>query len=161
MSFHTRLRSPFIAFLHDLLMVPVAWFAAFWLRFNFSLIPAEFLQQAWQWLPLIVIVQGFVFIYFGLYRGDWRFASLPDLLRIIKAAAVGTLICVAVIFLTTRLHNIPRSAFPVYGIVLIGLLGAPRLFYRWFKDRKLYVGTGQRVLVVGAGRAGGSRVLRR
>jgi len=154
MSFQTRLRSPFIAFLHDLLMVPVAWFITYWLRFNFSVIPAEFSQQAWQWLPLIIIVQGFVFIYFGLYRGDWRFASLPDLLRIIKAAAVGTLVCVAVIFLTTRLHNIPRSIFPAYAIVLVGLLGAPRLFYRWFKDRKLYVGSGQRILVVGAGRAG-------
>jgi FlaA1/EpsC-like NDP-sugar epimerase len=135
-------------------MVPLAWFGAFWLRHNFSVIPPEFLEQAWHWLPLIILAQAGVFIYFGLYRGDWRFASLPDLLRILKAVIAGTLICVAIIFLTTRLQNIPRSVFPLYGMLLIGLLGGPRLFYRWFKDRKLYMGTGKRVLIVGAGRAG-------
>jgi len=34
------------------------------------------------------------------------------------------------------------------------LLAGPRLFYRWFKDRRLDFGAGQRVLIVGAGRAG-------
>ena len=33
-------------------------------------------------------------------------------------------------------------------------LGTPRFFYRWLKDRKFYLGSGQRVLIVGAGRAG-------
>ena len=154
MSLQYHLRSPLVAFLHDLLMVPLAWFAAYWLRANLSAIPAVYLEGAWYWLPLIVAVHAGVFVYFGLYRGDWRFASLPDLLRILKAVVAGTLICVAIIFLTTRLHNIPRSIFPTYAMFLVGLLGAPRLFYRWFKDRQLYVGTAKRVLVAGAGRAG-------
>ncbi len=106
------------------------------------------------WLPLLLVSQGGTFIYFGLYRGDWRFASMPDLLRIIKAVTVGTLACVAVIFLFTRLHNIPRSVFPAYWLLLIVGLGTPRFFYRWIKDHKLYLGQGQRVLIVGAGRAG-------
>ncbi len=106
------------------------------------------------WLPLLLAVQGATFVYFGLYRGDWRFASMPDLLRIIKAVTIGTLACMAVIFLFTRLHNMPRSVFPAYWMLLIVGLGTPRFFYRWIKDRKLYLGSGQRVLIVGAGRAG-------
>jgi FlaA1/EpsC-like NDP-sugar epimerase len=154
MRLYGRLRSPLVAFIHDLLVVPVAWFGAYWLRFNFSTIPDQYLTQAQLWLPLLLLAQSGAFIYFGLYRGDWRFASMPDLLRIIKAVTVGTLVCMAVIFLITRLHYIPRTVFPAYWLLLIAGLGTPRFFYRWIKDRKLYLGQGQRVLIVGAGRAG-------
>jgi FlaA1/EpsC-like NDP-sugar epimerase len=154
MKLYGRLRSPLTAFIHDLLMVPAAWFAAYWLRFNFSEIPAGFLIQAWLWLPLLLVTQAGAFVLFGLYRGDWRFASMPDLMRIIKAVSVGTLTCLAVIFFVTRLTAIPRTVFPAYWLLLIVFLGTPRFFYRWLKDRKLYLGTGQRVLIVGAGRAG-------
>ena len=154
MRLYGRLRSPLVAFFHDLSIVPLAWFAAYWLRFNFASIPELYIAQAWLWLPLLLVAQGGAFIYFGLYRGDWRFASMPDLLRIIKAVTVGTLLCMAVIFLFTRLQNIPRSVFPAYWLLLIAALGTPRFFYRWIKDRKLYLGKGERVLIVGAGRAG-------
>ena len=149
-----RFRSPLVAFAHDMLIVPVAWFAAYWLRFNFSIIPDYYFSQALVWLPLILTIQSGAFIYFGLYRGDWRFASMPDLLRIIKAVTVSTLICMAVIFLFTRLQAIPRSVFPAYWLLLIMGLGTPRFFYRWIKDHRLYLGQGQRVLIAGAGRAG-------
>ena len=154
MKLYGRLRSPLVAFVHDMFMVPAAWFAAYWLRFNFSAIPAEYFTQAWLWLPLLCMTQAGAFVYFGLYRGDWRFASMPDLMRIIKAVSVGTLVCLAVIFLLTRLHDIPRTVFPAYWLLLIVALGTPRFFYRWLKDRKFYFGNRQRVLIAGAGRAG-------
>jgi FlaA1/EpsC-like NDP-sugar epimerase len=149
-----KLRSPTTAFLHDLLMVPVAWFFGYWVRFNFSTIPPEFLSEALLWLPLAIVTQTAAFVYFGLYRGDWRFASLPDMMRIIKAVLIGTLVCLTIITLATRLNNVPRTVFPIYAVVLIGLLGTPRFFYRWIKDRKLYMQQGSRVLIAGAGRAG-------
>lgn len=148
------LRNPSVAFLHDLLMIPVAWFGAYWLRFNLGTIPPEFLGPAKNWLPLVMTAQAMAFVYFQLYRGHWRFASLPDLIRIIKAVIVGTLIIVVTIFVTTRLALIPRSVFPLYCVLLVGLLGFPRMVYRWLKDRRLYIGEGKRVLIVGAGRAG-------
>ena len=77
-----RLRSRGGAIAHDLLMIPVAWLGAFWLRFNLESIPADFLHRALLLLPVVVVFQGLVFLYFGLYRGVWRFASLPDLVRI-------------------------------------------------------------------------------
>jgi FlaA1/EpsC-like NDP-sugar epimerase len=120
--------------------------------FQFLCDPAEYLTQAWLWLPLFHDTGG-AFVYFGLYRGDWRFASMPDLVRIIKAASVGTLICLAVIFLTIRLNAIPRAVFPAYWLLLIVALGTLRFFYRWFKDRKFYPKR-KRVLIAGAGRAG-------
>jgi FlaA1/EpsC-like NDP-sugar epimerase len=70
-----KLRSPATAFLHDLLMIPAAWFFGYWVRFNFSSIPEEYLTEALLWLPLAIVTQTAAFIHFGLYRGDWRFAS--------------------------------------------------------------------------------------
>ena len=135
-------------------MVVLAWLGAYWFRFNFSSIPPPYLESALNWLPLVVVLQGGVFVYVGLYRGDWRFASLPDLVRIIKAVVFGTVICMGLLFLLTRLEGIPRSIFPTYAVLLTLWLGGPRFFYRWFKDRRLYLGQAKRVLIIGAGRAG-------
>jgi FlaA1/EpsC-like NDP-sugar epimerase len=149
-----RLRSRMSALIHDLVMIPVAWFAAYVLRFNLEAIPEIYLSQALAVLPLVVVVQGVAFWYFGLYRGVWRFASVPDFIRILKAIVVGVLVSAAVIFLLTRMQNMPRSIFPLYGLILILLLGGPRMIYRWVKERQLYVSTSRRALIVGAGRAG-------
>ncbi len=149
-----RLRNPVAAFAHDVFIVPFAWLGAFWVRFNLDVIPEPHLNAALVWLPMIMVVQAGAFVYLGLYRGIWRFASLPDLVRIIKSVIIGTSICVALLFLITRLESIPRSVFPVYGLLLFFGLGAPRFLYRWFTDRKLYLGQRSRVLIVGAGSAG-------
>ncbi|MCU0937252.1 MAG: polysaccharide biosynthesis protein [Gammaproteobacteria bacterium] len=149
-----RLRHRATAFVHDLVMVPLAWLGAFWLRFNLGEIPSEYLSQALRLLPVVVVVQGGVFWWMGLYRGVWRFASLPDLLRILKATALGTLLVLTAVLLLTRMEHVPRSVFVVYAILLPLLLGGPRLAYRWSKDHRLYAGSGKRALIVGAGRAG-------
>ena len=149
-----RLRHRAAAFAHDVIMVPAAWLGAFWLRFNLGEIPAGYLEQALSLLPMVVTVQAVFFWSMGLYRGVWRFASMLDLLRIVQATALGTVTVLASALLVTRMENIPRSVFVLYAILLPLLLGAPRVAYRWMKDRRLYSATGRRVLIVGAGRAG-------
>ena len=89
-----------------------------------------------------------------LYRGIWRFASIPDMARILKSALAGLAIITVISFFLTRLENVPRSVFVLDGILLILLLGGPRILYRWIKDRHLYLGSGKRTLIVGAGSAG-------
>lgn len=141
-------------FTHDLVMIPVAWFGGYWLRFNLESVPEPLLTQAITLLPVLLVSQGGMLWYFGLYRGIWRFASIPDLMRIIKAVGAGLTIAAAAIFLATRLTGIPRSVFVLDGLLLVLLLGGPRFIYRWAKDRHLYMRPGQRALIVGAGRTG-------
>jgi len=157
-------RSRAAVFTHDLLMVPIAWFGAYWLRFNLEPIPEGFLQQAFVLLPVVWIAQGGMFWYFGLYRGIWRFASIPDLVRIIKAVAASIVVAATVSFILTRLQSVPRSVFILDGILLVLLLGGPRFIYRSLKDRHLYrwspgtgahdTGESKNALIVGAGKAG-------
>ena len=148
-----RLRSRGGAIAHDFLMIPVAWLGAFWLRFNLDSVPAIFLDQALGLLPMIVVIQGLVFLYFGLYRGVWRFASLPDLIRIVQAVTVGVILCAVAVFFMTRMAHVPRVSFPLFAVLLAVLLCGPRLAYRWFKDRWPGVDL-KAVLIVGAGRTG-------
>ncbi|MCS3904390.1 FlaA1/EpsC-like NDP-sugar epimerase [Methylohalomonas lacus] len=141
--------------LHDLGMAAVAWYLAWLARFNLAF-PYPRWELSLQLLPEILIIQGFVFWYFGLYRGLWRFASIPDLWNIIKAALLGALSISLVLFIQTRLQGIPRSILVLYPLFLILLLGGPRLGYRLFKDRRLTLDRSvkKRVLIIGAGRAG-------
>lgn len=149
-----KLRTRGLIVAHDLVMVPLAWLAAYWLRFNLERVPQPFWNAALHATVLVLVIQGASFWYFGLYRGVWRFASLPDMVRILKAVSIGVVLSALALFLTTRLASVPRSVFPLDALLLGGLLAGPRFLYRWIKDRSLYVRSGRRVLIVGAGRAG-------
>ncbi|MFZ1539100.1 MAG: nucleoside-diphosphate sugar epimerase/dehydratase [Chromatiaceae bacterium] len=149
-----RLRSRSAAFIHDLVMLPVAWLLAFWLRFNLGDIPDEQLNVALLALPILLVAQGTLNWLLGLYRGVWRFASLPDLIRISKAVLTGTGLTFFLLFVFNRLDAVPRSVPPLYLLLQLVLLAGPRLIYRWLKDHRLNLGDGQRVLIVGAERPG-------
>ncbi len=138
-------------FLHDILMIPAAWYLAYWLRFNLGTIPENSLQVATLMLPVVILCQSLSYFVFGLYRGIWRFASLYDFIRIGKSVYVGALIATLVIFAITGMQHVPRSVIPLYMILLFVLLGGNRALYRSFKDQRMQAGGGKRVLIIGAG----------
>lgn len=146
-----------LVFLHDITMIPIAWLGAYWLKFNLSIIPSNFLKHALIALPIVLIAQTFASITLGLYRGIWRFSSLPDLLRIFKAVIVGMAIAALSLFILTRLQGVPRSVFPLYAMLLVFLWGGSRFIYRLVKEQTNMISEHtQRVLIVGAGNAGES-----
>jgi len=149
-----RLFSQGAAIFHDLLMIPVAWIGSYWLRFNLGLIPENVLDSALHYLLFVIPVQAIVFRVFGLYRGVWRFASMPDLLRIVKGVGVGIVLILALLFIVYRLDSIPRTVPILYAVLLIFLLSASRFLFRWSKDSKFYITGAKKVLIVGAGHAG-------
>lgn len=124
-----------IAFAHDVVMAPVSFVLALTLRLG---------DDVWPYLanPDMVLALGVftgvcagVFWFLDLYRGIWRYASMPDLIAIVRAVTVALLVFLAITFLVTRLEALPRSFLIIDWFVLIFLLGAPRLLYRVFKDR--------------------------
>ena len=79
-----------LAYAHDIVAAVVAWAMAFWLRFNLDL-PQPFLTMMLQTLVWVVPLQAAIFWLSGLYRGIWRYASIPDLLRIGMAVGIAAL----------------------------------------------------------------------
>ncbi|HEU4813262.1 MAG TPA: nucleoside-diphosphate sugar epimerase/dehydratase [Xanthomonadaceae bacterium] len=140
---------------HDLAMVWLCWQGLH--QFRQALLPAPPALPLWTpetWI--VLLAQGVVFWQAGLYRGLWRFASVPDLWNIAKACAIGWVMIVLALFLSNSLRPEMRVVLMLYPFVLVGMLGTPRLLYRAWKDaqRKQDVGNAVRVLIVGAGQAG-------
>ncbi|OGA09318.1 MAG: multidrug MFS transporter [Betaproteobacteria bacterium RIFCSPLOWO2_02_64_14] len=123
-----------LAFAHDLAASIVAWLLAFWLRFNFE-VPDNYVDIAVQSLACVVPVNAIVFHAFALYRGIWRYASLPDLKRIIYAAVTASI--VALTLLVMLQIGVPRSVLITNPIFLIVIMGGSRLAYRAWKERSL------------------------
>ena len=141
-----------IVFIHDIMMIPIAWYLSYWLRFNFDTIPYKQFKHASEVVLLVMIVQIICYRIFGLYRGIWRFSSIPDLFRIFKSVILSMLIIAVFLFLYDRLTGIPRSVLVIYSIVLILLLGGSRFIYRWFKDYSGVIFNGSKVLIIGSGK---------
>lgn len=112
----------FFALLHDIVVSVIAWAAAYFLRFNFS-IPAEYAQQMTQSLVWVVLLQGAVFVSFGLYRGVWRFASVSDLKRILFSVGLAAILVAAVLFMLQTAISVPRSVLILDPLLLILMMG--------------------------------------
>ncbi len=142
-----------MAILHDLIAVVLAWVFAYLLRFNFTL-PEEYLALMLNSLQFVLPLQVMVFWRFGLYRGVWRFASIPDLKRILAAVGVAAL---AVATLISMLHlQVPRSVLVLDPLLLVLIMGGSRFAYRAWKEHRLYglmQTQGKPVLILGAGEA--------
>jgi len=144
-----------LAFWHDVAAAAVCWCLAYLLRFNLD-ITSPYLTGMWQSLVWVVPVQAIVFWLFGLYRGIWRYASLPDLKRILAAVAVAALVGPMVLFMLRILPFPPRSVLVLDPIFLVMLMGGSRFAYRIWKEHRLYGALDEHckpVLVLGTGDA--------
>jgi len=140
--------------LHDMLMIPLAWMGAYWLRFNLETVPDIFLQSAIYALPVVIAVQALINVLVGVHRGEWRFVSLPDLTLITKSVVISTAAIAFTLFLVAqRLMFVPRSVFILYALILALLMCGSRLVYRLFRERHFSSRSGRKVVILGAGTA--------
>jgi FlaA1/EpsC-like NDP-sugar epimerase len=140
---------------HDLCMVWLAWIGLH--QFRYAMLSASPGVALWSTeIALVLMAQGLVFWRVGLYRGIWRFASVPDLFNILKASVFGLVAILLSLFLYNRVNLVPRTVLVLYPIVLTALLGMPRLLYRSWKDHGMARTdkAALRVLILGAGQAG-------
>jgi FlaA1/EpsC-like NDP-sugar epimerase len=141
---------------HDVLAAAIAWCIAFWLRFNLA-IPHDQVELMLSRLPWAVGTYAVVFWSFGLYRGLWRYASLPDLQRIVTAVGVAALGVPALLALLRIGEPVPRSAYILTPILLTLAMAGSRVAYRAWREGRLtpIIARPQAtpVLVLGAGSA--------
>jgi FlaA1/EpsC-like NDP-sugar epimerase len=142
-----------VAFLHDIVAVVVAWVLGYLLRFNFEIYD-PYGQAMLSNLVWVAPVQAGIFLWLRMYRGLWRYASLPDLRRILTAAVLGAMSIAAGVALLQR-PDVPRSVLVLYPQLLAAMMGGSRIAYRAWKEGHLrrIDGDGKRVIVLGAGTA--------
>jgi len=148
-----------LAIFHDIAAILVAWYAAYSLRFNLD-VPDFYFTQMTDSLAIAVPIQTLIFWSFGLYKGMWKYASIPDLKKIVFAVGAGTVTIPAMMIMLRYSLGIPRSVFILYPILLLLIMGGDRLLYRAWKEKHLHGLSkgGKPVLVLGAGDAAASLV---
>jgi FlaA1/EpsC-like NDP-sugar epimerase len=141
----------------DALLIAVAWFFAFQLRFDFN-VPPTFDGGLAETTVLVVAIKLAVFIAFGFYNRWWRYVSTKDMWR----AALGVLVASALAALAVYFgdpfeRRLPRGVVIIDFILLLGLVAGTRLAARTIFERPAasrLVARGKEVIVVGAGDAG-------
>jgi len=144
----------------DMIAVVLAWAMAYLVRFN-GPAPLEFVRTgaiaACATLPICAVV----FSQFGLYRGIWIFASLPDLARIVRAVSATAFVIVAFCMFFGLVPAVPRTVLILHPIFLLLWMGGSRVAYRVWKEHLRYgdlLARGQPVIIIGAGRAGANLI---
>jgi len=112
---------PLIVIISDLTCSAVAYWLAYLLRFNF-VIPEQYFERYIESLPALLLVRFVCFYVFRLYGGVWRYASMSDLLRILKAITVGSVIFTAYILVRYQFVGFPRSVLVIDWFVIVTFL---------------------------------------
>ncbi|MCC7274071.1 MAG: polysaccharide biosynthesis protein [Alphaproteobacteria bacterium] len=126
-----------VAYGHDIAMAALSFPVALLLRLGgetFSGYPIDYVLGHAAALALVCAV---VFWATGLYRGIWRYASLDDMMAIVRAVSIAILLFTVVVFIATRLELLPRSSIVINWFVLSAFLIGPRALYRILKDGRL------------------------
>ncbi len=141
----------------DVAMIISANYLAVVLRFDGDVSSEEigYFQQTVLWL---VGIQGVTFALFGLHEGRRRYTSIWDLRNMVGGVLTSTIMFYGWVYLVLGINGYPRSIFLLDGVLLIGLLAAVRLPFRFFHENVIYRKK-KKVLVVGAGDSG-ERVVR-
>jgi FlaA1/EpsC-like NDP-sugar epimerase len=121
---------------HDLVATAAAIFASFYIRFEDGLI--ERLHALLVMLPGYLVYAGIVYWVFQLYRGKWRFASLPDLSNIFRAVTVlaMSLLVLDYILVAPNILGVfffGKITIALYWCLQMFFLGGPRIAYRYFR----------------------------
>ena len=128
----------FLIALHDVIATALAFFAAFYLRFDGG---AEFYDRIpllLKILPYFLVLSVVVCYFFRLTTTKWRFISLPDALNILRVATVMTLTLLVLDYILVAPNVRGAFFFGKVTIVLfwfleISFLSASRFAYRYFR----------------------------
>ena len=122
-----------ITILHDFVFFGISFFVSLWIRLDLNGALNLCRELSW-FLILFSFTNIFLLKYMGLYHGIWRYASIHEIISIIKSVSVSILLLLGIFFLVFRLEDIPRS-FPILlFIISIFSVTSPRVFYRILKD---------------------------
>jgi O-antigen biosynthesis protein WbqV len=122
---------------HDLLMTAVAVVASCYIRFE-AIGIEERLDTLFAFLPAFVVYAGVIYFLFHLYEAKWRFASLPDLMNIVRASTVLAVSLLVVDYFLVAPNVFGQYFFGkitivLYWILQIVLLSGSRIAYRYFR----------------------------
>ncbi|MEN8134153.1 MAG: nucleoside-diphosphate sugar epimerase/dehydratase [Thermodesulfobacteriota bacterium] len=144
----------------DCLLLFAAHLLAYYIRFEGQI--AAQLQNIRTVLPWLLSFKIIVFYYSGLYRGMWRYTSLVDLVKILKATMLTTFIAMGCVLMINRFIGFSRAVFVLDGLLTFIFIAGVRVSLRLFFNKKQALApfsknksaeSRKKLLVIGAGDA--------
>ena len=106
---------------------------AFALRFD-GVIPEQFFPLFLKTLPGAVILKVVIMDVFKLHRGLWRYVSLDDLVRLVKAVTVSTVCFVLFNYFILHLNEFPRSIYLIDWMLAVMVFAGKRVIIRILRE---------------------------
>jgi FlaA1/EpsC-like NDP-sugar epimerase len=143
--------------LADAALIALAWWLAFWLRFDHG-VPAPYHRLMVDTIGIAVVVKLTVFILFGFYNRWWRYVSTRDMWGAARGVTAACIVADLVVLLAhpVKGFQLPRSVAVLDWLVLLALVAGTRLVARSLIERPdaaRLVARGKEVVIVGAGDA--------
>jgi UDP-GlcNAc:undecaprenyl-phosphate GlcNAc-1-phosphate transferase len=99
-----------LRFFVDMAFIALSYYLAFLLRFEGTFEPSmkEYYLTT---IPVVLIIKMGVFYLSGLYKGAWRYTSVSDVVKMLKAVSLGCFVSALVVW-----------AIPGYGVISLSVL---------------------------------------
>ena len=127
--------TPVAIYAHDLLVAALSFVLAVLLRSGLELSAAT-IDALLYGTPLFVAIAGVAFYALELHRPVGRYASVVDLIAIVRAASWAVLPFLFVLFMIDGAEDVPRTAPIIQWFILVVLLSASRLACRVLAARE-------------------------
>ncbi|PJZ76359.1 polysaccharide biosynthesis protein [Leptospira neocaledonica] len=140
----------------DLSFMILSYFLAHLIRFEST----AFLQEPNDFfIPLLIVVvcRSLVFLFSNIYRSIWAYASIHDLVEIIKTTILSSLISNTALLFYNGFEHLSRMIPIIDTLLLLGFLCIRSLSWRLVRDQYILrkkEGEGIPTLILGAGKTG-------
>jgi FlaA1/EpsC-like NDP-sugar epimerase len=143
--------------LADAALIALAWWLAFWLRFDHG-VPAPYHRLMVDTIGIAVVVKLAVFVLFGFYNRWWRYVSTRDMWGAARGVTAACIVADLIVLLAhpVKGFQLPRSVAVLDWLLLLAFVAGTRLVARSLIERPdaaRLVARGKEVVIVGAGDA--------
>ena len=96
-----------LVFAIDIFIITFCYVAAYFIRFD-GMPDEKYLAMMIKGLPLVLVIRMATLFYFKLHKSIWQYASVKDLIQILKAASASS------VFFCCRINVTSNRAPPFY-----------------------------------------------
>jgi FlaA1/EpsC-like NDP-sugar epimerase len=138
--------------LTDIIFIVFSFYFSFYLRFGFSY-PEKWHKHFLPWIVGITVLKIFFLAIFRIYKINWRFVGITELINLLKSAVACTLIIYAANLAVGHFippYFLPRGVVIMDAIISFGLMGLLKISKRLYIDIFSTSSIGKRTLIIGA-----------
>jgi FlaA1/EpsC-like NDP-sugar epimerase len=143
-----RTHSWFVAIVQAALIcfsLVLAWL----LRFDYSLPDRKTLLLA---LSILIPIRMIAIWRFGLLHGWWKYTGASDILDVLRAVSIGSIVFVVTVHYLLGLHDFPRSVYVLEPVLTAGLLIGVRVLSRLVAESvRQDLVSARKIMLIGAG----------